>query len=308
MSTCKLIGGLVLFGLLAADGLARQWTDSTGRYSVEADLIAFNQQTVVLKKENHDLVAVPIARLSQQDQQYLKSKDAEEVIRRSAGQLQTWTMQNGLKVVGKVVDYGRKELVIQRRRGKVYVNDRQFTNLPQVYQRMIPKIVAHFDKSEIDDAKALELWSLKQEGQARRFPCEGVVLELENGDEYAVPFFFFSQNDLKILQPGWERWLAAEQDQPKREQQSFLLQSQAEAYQRDHLVSQQIAMMQLEMLAYSGGLVDLWEVRLFPNPGVPSPPLSVVVPARDSRTATQEALARYPGFTPGPASKVRRKY
>ena len=297
----------LIIGCMALPAFSREWTDSTGKYSIEAGFIAYNEQTVVLKKQNHALVAIPIAKLSSQDQQYLKSKEVEQAAQQSAGQYQTWTMPSGLKVLGKVVDYGRREITVQRRRGKLYVNDRLFENFPEVYRRMLPRIIAHFDNIPIDDNKALESWAMKQRGEPRRFTCEGVVLELENGDEYGVPFFFFSQDDLKILQPGWKRWLAAEKSAEKQQQESFLLQSQAQAYQQDRLASQQVAVMQLQMEAYSAGLFDLWEVQLYPGQGVVSPPLCVVVPGRDSRAAATEALRLNPGFVAGPVSRVNRR-
>lgn len=293
---------------LSAVADARTWTDSTGNYRTEADLIGFDDTTVVLKKADHQLVAVAVARLSKEDQAYLQSKEAIEHRRGSASTMQTWTMASGLKVIGKVVDYARREINIQRRRGKIYVNDRLFDNLPDIYQKMLPKIISHFEKTPIEDKRALESWAMKLRGESKTFTLEGVVLELENGDEYNVPFFFLSQDDLNILRPGWERWLAADKDRKKQEQESFLLQSQAQAYQQDRLANQQIAMMQLQMQGYQAGLFDLWEVRLFPGPGVASPPLSVVVPARDSRSATMEAVRRNPGFVAGPVSRVPRKY
>lgn len=298
--------GVWIASFAVAEG--RTWTDSTGNYHVEADLIGFDDATAVLKKENHQLVAVPLARLSKADQAYLQSKEAAEHSRRSASAMQTWTMASGLKVIGKVVDYGRRDVTIQRRRGKVYVNDRLFDNLPQVCQKMLPKIVAHFEKIAIEDQREFESWAMKLRGEPRTFTCDGVVLELENGDEYGVPFFFFSQDDLNILRPGWERWLAADKDRKKQEQEGFLLQAQAQAYQQDRLANQQIARVQLEMQGYQAGLFDLWEVRLFPGPGVASSPLSVVVPARDSRSAVAEAVRRNPGFVAGPVSRVPRKY
>ena len=199
---------------LLADG--RTWTDSTGNYHVEADLIGFNDATVVLKKENRQLVAVPIDKLSKEDQAYLESKEAVEQARQSADAMQTWTMASGLKVVGRVVDYARRDVTIQRRYGKIYVNDRLFDNLPEVYQKMLPKIVSHFEKTQIDDKRAFDSWAAKLRGEPRTFTCEGVLLELENGDEYGVPFFFFSKDDLKVLQPGWQRWLAADKDRAKQ--------------------------------------------------------------------------------------------
>jgi hypothetical protein len=301
-----LVSAVWLAMAAAADG--RTWTDSTGAYRVEADFIGFNDATVVLKRENHQLAAIPIAKLSAADRDYLKSKEAVDQAHRSADAVQTWTMASGLKVVGRVVDYARKDITIQQRRGRTYVNDRLLDNLPEVYQKMLPAIVAHFEKTPIPDRRALDAWVMKLRGEPRTFTCEGVLLELENGDEYGVPFFFFSEADLKILQPGWQRWLAGEKDRAKHEQESLLLQTQAQAYQQDRRASQQIAMMQLQMQGYQAGLFDLWEVVLYPGPGVASPPLSVVVPGRDSRSAAAAALSANPGFTVGPIRKVSRKY
>jgi hypothetical protein len=233
--------------VLSAQAAARTWSDSTGYYRVEADLIGFSETTVVLKKEKDELVAVPIARLSQEDRAYVQSKEAAEHSRRSADVMQTWTMASGLKVVGKVVDYGRREITVQRRRGKTYVNERLLDNLPEIYQRMLPKIVEHFEKTEIEDARELDSWVMGLRGKPRMFTCEGVILELENGDEYAVPFFLFSEDDLRVLRPGSERGLAGGADPADQEQESFLLQAQAQAYQQDRRVNQQIAVMQFQM-------------------------------------------------------------
>jgi hypothetical protein len=65
--------------------------------------------------------------------------------------------------------------------------------------------------------------------------------------------------------------------------------------------------MQLQLQAYDAGLFDLWEVHLIPAPGIRSGPLSVVVPARDSRAATAMALQQYPGFISGAVRRVSRK-
>jgi hypothetical protein len=299
---------LCLFGCIASNAAAREWADSTGKYSVEADLIAFNTTTVVLKKQNHKLMSVPIDKLSKQDQEYLKSKDANDMAQRSADKTNTWTMRSGLKVNGRVVGYVRKEVTVERRRNKIYVNDRMFDNLPEVYQKMVPKVVGHFENVDIDSKKSLEAWLLKQKPGPHRYLCDGVTLELENGDEYGVPFFFFSEDDLKVLEPGWKRWLAAEDDKAKREHEQFMLQAQAQAYQQDRETSQQIAAMQLQMQAYQAGLFDLWEVTLIPQAGSMARPLMVVVPARDSLTASQLAMSQNSGYAVGAVAKVQRHY
>ena len=303
--TVALIAAVTAVATTSAWG--RTWTDSTGNYQVEAELIAFNDEQVVLKRTDGHLLVVPLSRISKQDQDYLQSKEGDQA-RKAADAAQTWTLASGMKVVGKVVDYARRDVTIQRRRGKIYVNDRLFDNLPDLYQKALPRIVAHFEKAEIPDRAAFEAWVLSLRGQPRTFTFEGVVLEVEGGDEYTVPFFFLADADRKSLQAGWERWLAAEKDRAKQEQEAFLLQSQAQAYQQDHMADREIAMMQLQLQAYQAGLFDLWEVRLIPQRPAAGPPLWVVVPGRDSRSAVAQALQMNPGYAAGAVSRVTRRY
>jgi hypothetical protein len=311
--TSTAFGALVCLVAVAQQALTREWVDSTGKYTFQGDLIGFSADTVVLKKANNDLVMVPIAKLSKKDQDYLQSKEASAVSQRTADQLQTWTMRNGLMVIGRVVEYGRREITVQRRRGKTYVNDLAFASLPEVKRRILMRVVAHFEKTEIDDEKQFESWVVKLKGQPRTFTCEGVVLELENGDEYGVPFFLFSNADLKVLQPGWQQWLAAdtaaqkqEQIYQQKEQEAFLLRTAAAAYQRDRQMDQQIKRLELDMLASASGLTDLWEVQLFPAPGVAAYPRTVVVPGQNSDQAKVLAMQRYPGYVAGLVARANR--
>ncbi len=63
---------------IAADVEGRLWTDSTGKYTLEAKLIMFNDKSVVLQREDHELVAIPVEKLSDKDREFLKSKDAAD--------------------------------------------------------------------------------------------------------------------------------------------------------------------------------------------------------------------------------------
>ena len=51
--------------LIASSALARIWTDSTGKFSVEAELVEVKGDKVVLKTSTGSVITVPIARLSQ---------------------------------------------------------------------------------------------------------------------------------------------------------------------------------------------------------------------------------------------------
>jgi CubicO group peptidase (beta-lactamase class C family) len=63
--------GLLLF--TAQPSAARKWSDATGKFSVEAELVEVKAGNVVLKKAGGAEVTVPLARLSQLDRQYLES-------------------------------------------------------------------------------------------------------------------------------------------------------------------------------------------------------------------------------------------
>ncbi len=289
----------------AADA-ARLWTDTTGRYTLDADLVAFNDKSVVLQRADHELVAVPIEILSSPDREYLTSKDADELARKSIEGRQTWTLRDGAKIVGRVVDYTHGTLALQRRRGRIYVNDRPLENLPEFYQLLVPKIVAHFENLRGADRRSLETWLVRQRGQRRTFELEGVVLELDNGDEYAVPFFLFADDDLKVLKLGYDEWLAVHNrnEFDAEDERAFLLRSLAAARQRDSQVQRQIAMLQLQMQAVQTGLTSLWEVTLYPAAGRGGRPQWVVVPGRDSRQAVAAALQQHPGYVVGPVRRV----
>jgi hypothetical protein len=296
-----------LLPLLAADlAHARIWTDSTGKYKVDADLIAFNDKKVVLERtDDHQLISLKPDELSQADRDYLQSKEGHDVVDALSKATQTWTLQDGTKIIGRVISYGRRQLTIQRENSKIYVNDRHFDNLPETYQRMIPKIVNFFEKINMVDRQGLEDWLVRQKGQPRTFNCEGVLFELEDGDRYGIPFFFFSEADQNVLKPGWERWVAAQDDYPKQDESAFDLKSLAAAYQRDQQANRQIAQTQLLLQAVEAGVTSLWEVMLYPGAGG-GQTLSVVVPGRDSRDATNNALARNPGYTAGPVRRLNQ--
>lgn len=293
----------------------RIWTDNSGHYKFQAELIAFSESKVVLQKTNNELIAIGLEDLSEDDREYLKSNAAEETVASSAEGLHTWTMQSGLKVPGRIVDFGEREVKLKKYAGKIMVNDRVFSNLPPVYQQMIPKIVAHFEKTEILDFDGLKAWFRKQKDRTKSYTCQGVLLELANGDQYAVPLFLFSNADQAALRPSWQRWEAAKQDEQLREQESFYLRAQsqaaaqaAEETREDAQQMRQIAQVQLRLQAYNSGLFDLWEVQMIPPNGSVRMAAYVVVPGRNSNDARAKALDEYPNYRVGSIAKVRRKW
>ena len=71
---------IVVIVLLSSEWLsnvaAREWTDSTGQYRVEAELIDFTDGVVRLRKEDGAEIAVPLEKLSLADQRFLEQKSA----------------------------------------------------------------------------------------------------------------------------------------------------------------------------------------------------------------------------------------
>jgi hypothetical protein len=106
----------------------------------------------------------------------------------------------------------------------------------------------------------------------------------------------FAPEELKILEPGWALWLERQESEEQREQESFLVRSQAMAYQQDRAQQQQIEMLKLNLLAAATGAIGIWQVGLAPGPGVFGRPISVMVPAQTSQQATAIALQNYPGY------------
>ena len=70
------------------------------------------------------------------------------------------------------------------------------------------------------------------------------MLELENGDEYAVPFIFFKQRDLRIMRPGWDEWLADQGNYDEQQDHQFRLQSLAAAYNQDRQIELRVKFFQ----------------------------------------------------------------
>jgi hypothetical protein len=296
---------VVLFGLPSAVQ-GRVWTDSTGHYTLDAELVTFNDKSVVLQRADHELVAFPIENLSEADREYLKSKETAKAVEKTSAGTQTWTLRDGTQLMGRVVDYASVDMTLQRRRSRIYVNNRVLDNLPEFYQKIIPQIVAQSERLQRDDRRSLEAWLVRQRGEPRTFHLEGVILELEDGDEYAVPFSLLRDDDLLVLKPGWDEWLASHRAQKydDREDRAFLLRSLAAARQHDRLVQRQIATVQLKFDAVAAGVTSLWEVTIYPTAGRSNAPRWVVVPGRNSQQATETVLEQNPGYVAGPVRRV----
>ncbi len=169
--------------------------------------------------------------------------------------------------------------------------------------------MAHFETLPTVNRSGLETWITRQRGRTRTVRVEGVLIELENGDLVAAPFFLLPENERRLWQGYWNNWQAAQQEDSSgsREDLAFLLKSLGAARAEDALVQRQIAELQLKMQAVQTGLTSLWEVTLYPEWGFNRWPQWVVVSGRDSNQATINALNQNPGFVAGPVRRVSQR-
>jgi hypothetical protein len=286
---------LVLF-VCVGSSTGREWSSAAGGYTLEADLLSFSDTLVVLKRRDGGLVAVELKDLSAKDHEYVRSKETVESHKEAIDKMQVWTANDGMKVKGRIVAFGRKELVVQRKLGHVHVNDNKFSTIDPVHQRLILRILSELENTKFEDEKQLEHWGKTLGGNPKSYPLEGVLLQLESGDVIGVPFFLFASEELAVLQPGWELWKQKAESAEAQERESFLVRSAAMAYQRDRETNQRIEMLKLDMLGVAIGLTSIWQVGLAPGPGTYGHPMSVMVYAQNSNIATQMVLQRYPGY------------
>ena len=218
MSGLRASVGLAVVFAVAGTAEARIWKDVTGLYTIDADLVGFDDDMVILQRENKELGSCPIDKLCKEDREYLKSKEALEIHNSHLDQTQTWTMSNGLKVVGKIVDYERDEVVIKQQDGKVVVNDKPFGDLPEIYQDILLRVIEISESKPMPNKKALEDWvstsPIFRNGKSENYNLEGVVFELQDGAQYAVPFYLFAKKEQELLKSGWDAWLASHKAVP----------------------------------------------------------------------------------------------
>lgn len=289
---------------------SREWSDASGTLKINGTLLAADDNEVVIKldkpEKGRELLAVSITDLSEKDREYLESKEAESELKQD-GEKHSWELKNGLTVFGRAVGFVQKDLSLQRRRGKLYVNDRPIDNLPEVYQKMIPFIVGHFENRTFDTKRQFDDWVVSQRTKVNSYRCEALIIEFPNGDEYAVPLFFFAPSVTSSLRPAYEQWQAslkaersAEERAEMQRQHDLYLQSRATAFQQQQQEMAEIARLQLLMNSVSAGVTSLWEVVMYPGPGVVGFPISVVVPGRDTDQASILAMQNNPGYVVGP--------
>lgn len=300
-----LVLGLLLIG--SSSAIAREWSCPAGKFKIEGDLVAFDDKLVVVKQADGSLSALEIDSLCEEDREYIKGKDVADAQKKSASEMQTWTSVDGMKIRGQVIGYGQKDVVVQRKYGKVHIDDKEYSELGELQQKVVLRVLSQLEKTKLNDQEALEEWAKKTlKGTPKPYPLSGVVMRLENGEELRVPFFLFSKDDLEVLKPGWELWLEKKESDDTRKREDFLMRTAAMQYQKDRAFKRKIELIKLDLLGATAGVVDIWRVQLVPKQGVRARPMTVLVTAHDSSAAQGIAMTKYPGFVVGGVARTSR--
>ncbi len=301
---------MLVLALALSPVYARTWTDASGKFKVEADLIAQNTEGIVVKTQKGKLLVLEIKQLSQDDQKYLKSAEAGTDRLADTDKNHTWSLTiKDLKVTGSLTGYYAEDYVIQRAQSKVVVNGKKENELPELFLRVLPAIVNHFERTDLADLRALNNWLTKEGKGEHKYHVEGVHMQLASGVNVKIPIFLFGSVEQEFLKPGLERWVAMQSEKMEYEQkaelerrEAMMMAASARAYQANQAAQTQAQIMQLELLAVATGATELWEVALLPTMAY-GRPFTVIVPARNSLAAEQQALQRYPGTRVGATRK-----
>lgn len=296
---------LVIFSLTDCEG--RVWNKVDGKQKVEADLVDFDQTNAVLRQEDGKLVFVKIAELSDVDQAYLKSKEADTIHDDAPEAYRTWTLSDGRKIVGQVVDYAKKTITLMRQNGKVFLNETPFVDLEEWKKFVVLGIASHQSETQIDTEKKLGSWLAKFRPPSAEIACEGVVLQLKDHELFAAPFYMFSEADQEYLKHGWDKWLEIHNTKDAKVEQEALsdeLELHLRSRARMDAEARALNMKANQLRIEEAFGVSQWRANLVPKPGTNVQPMQVIVPGRDSRQAMQQAIREYPFHNVAGISKV----
>ncbi|MGB7347187.1 MAG: SHD1 domain-containing protein [Pirellulaceae bacterium] len=326
MHRCTLCFLVAIAFLSVTESLAevRRWTDESGKFSMDAELLTSDKDFVVLARESDgELVAVRRNELSKDDQNYITANtdsqasatsDApskpDSANRKTQPYDSTWKMSDGQVVKGRLIGFGAQELVVKRERGRIFVNDRELDELPPAYAKIVPDVVSRVDNKEISTREELESHLVDIGAGPFTYRVEGLQLDLASWGAITIPVSLLSIADAKQVQPALERWQASNEDDVSESDRSetarrerLVLDSQERYRRKAQQRQRQLKMMELNLLAVESGITDVWEVALYPRQRY-GYPRTVVVTARDSLQAKQQVIRKFPGWRIGPIAKV----
>ena len=119
-TTWVLLVGLLLTA--AAPVSARKWTESTGKFSVEAELVEVKDGNVRLKRQDDKVITVPLTKLSKADRDFLASIDKAKK-KNDATKATPEEVIAAIKKLGGQVKVDNNKAVVEVRLGGRQVTD-----------------------------------------------------------------------------------------------------------------------------------------------------------------------------------------
>jgi uncharacterized protein with FMN-binding domain len=154
LRTMVLLAGSLqlMLGSDVAVAQMRTWTDKSGSYKTEAEFVDVVGGVVRLKKAGGELVSVPLARLSEADQAFLKqmtgssvpSSDAADPLAPSDAMV-TIEMLTGTQLKGRIVDRDETNLTIETQVG-------QYSSTRKIPLSRIRSVTSGSKRTTINDA------------------------------------------------------------------------------------------------------------------------------------------------------------
>jgi SLA1 homology domain 1, SHD1 len=292
---------------------ARTWSDASGKFKVEGELVSFHDGIVVVQTAKAGLLALRIEQLSAADQEYVNGREAKESLELyKKTDIETrWDLVNGISLVGSVTDITVQNVVIHRKDDMVFVGETSQEKLRPIYRQIVVAMVNHFSGKNYTSLKEVEEHLKKLRPPALQFQVESVVISSQEFGAVYVPLFLFDERSKKLLAPSLDRLKAiasSKLDDTERGSLTAHESAMSRALLRANAANRQGDLLTLRMLQLGiqtgSEAVDIWEVLLVPWVAYRWPVTAIIV-ADNSEMAAALALRQYPGYTVSGVVKAR---
>lgn len=231
----------------------------------------------------------------------------------------------------EITGFQRQQFTVERVRGKILINGIEAAS--DIVEQSLPAIllIEEFDNIVFADSRAFRHWARSLHG-TRTYTYDNVFIRNSGGTTATTPLVLLQNEQREAANIQWERWLVEKRAIAAAEQREFEArrseQVRYDAFQV--LVTQQAASAArlAGIESFNSRRTDSWLVYLVPEKpiGVDSGPtlrvgggglqlsnaafisqlrggFTVRVNGDNSRIATNNALAQYPGYTIGGAAR-----
>jgi len=294
----------LLFGLSPLQ--AREWSDNSGHFKVEADLIAFDGDTVVLRAKAGRLLALKLADLSKTDVEYLKTPEVAGFENSSPiPEAPTeWSLKNGQIVRGAITGIGIQQVVIFRRDSKVHISFDGKELTDPIYKVILPEIVNQVASTSFKTLEELDRHLAALKPPSVTYAVPAVTIATNKGN-VGIPNFLLKKEEQNYLWTASERLRSLQESEITSEErekiaspENFLARSYSRGRNQAVNTPVEISQIQLDFLsnaALVAARAEFWEVVISP-PNAYLMPFTVVVPAVNSADAGAQVAARFPQY------------